>query len=69
MTEADTPASRGVDVPSAPDPAARAVMLAQLREYHRLEAEAEDADDRAVVADLHVVLAGRAAVVPPLSGG
>jgi len=76
MTAPDTPASRPVDVPAsrepatrdpasrgpaARDPAARAAMLAQLREYHRMEAEAEDAVDLAVVEDLHAVLTGRAA--------
>lgn len=61
MTAADASASRPADVPSTRDPAARAAVLAQLREYHRMEAEAEDAVDRAVVEDLHMVLADRTA--------
>lgn len=69
MTSAESPASGPVDVPSTRAPAARAAMLEQLREYHRMEAEAEDADDRTVVADLHEALGGRTAASPPSPGG
>lgn len=61
MTYTDVPTSHPVDEPSTRDPAARAAMLHQLREFHRMEAEAEDAVDRAVVDDLHLVFTERTA--------